>query len=349
MVVIKKMKERQKKDLLAILASRAECPKSLELELRGMKIQVGYRPDYLTEALDMGTRLLAENAEIQNGDWVLTFNCGSGAAGIVAAKLVGERGRVLVADDSVAALGYSRANLTLNQIENAQACSLDELNSQAPNQWNVMLLNILQESKKAGIEKMLRLGGKLLKEGGKFYLAGGKKRGILSLSKLMKNIFGNATPLAYRSGYRVVVSVKKEALSPKFEEEERRKKIQVWSQDYEIVLAPGVFAEGDLDEGTRMLIEVMKIDRDDVVLDLGCGSGIIGMVAANLAPEGKVYLVDSSYLAVKTAKKNLDLNGITGVEVRAGDVLGGLAEVKFDVIVTNPLFTWGEKKLKQLP
>lgn len=50
----------------------------------------------------------------------------------------------------------------------------------------------------------------------------------------------------------------------------------------------GVFSKGDIDYGSRVLIEAMDIPDGSAVLDVGCGYGPIGISAAYLAPKGKL-------------------------------------------------------------
>src|SRR5574341_1924221 len=45
--------------------------------------------------------------------------------------------------------------------------------------------------------------------------------------------------------------------------------------------ASGVFARRGLDAGTRLLVETMRVGRADRILDLGCGYGAVGLVAAS--------------------------------------------------------------------
>jgi 16S rRNA (guanine1207-N2)-methyltransferase len=99
----------------------------------------------------------------------------------------------------------------------------------------------------------------------------------------------------------------------------------------------GVFAHRGLDPGTRLLIETMGIAPAARVLDLGCGYGAIGIVAAKLAPRGHVVLVDSDIRATRLAAKNLALNRVTNAEVVLGDGTRDLPEgALFDVVASNP-------------
>jgi 16S rRNA (guanine1207-N2)-methyltransferase len=110
-------------------------------------------------------------------------------------------------------------------------------------------------------------------------------------------------------------------------------------RDFELQLQtqPGVFAARGIDDGTRMLIEAMEIAPRAYVLDLGCGYGVIGIVAAKLAPRGHVTLVDSDVRATRLARQNLELNGVTNADVVLGDGVHDLpAEARFDVVASNP-------------
>jgi 16S rRNA (guanine1207-N2)-methyltransferase len=98
----------------------------------------------------------------------------------------------------------------------------------------------------------------------------------------------------------------------------------------------GVFSKGDIDYGSRVLIEAMEIPDGSAVLDVGCGYGPIGITAAHLAPKGHVTMVDINSRAVELAKENALQNGIRNVTVMESDMLGALEGRKFDVILTNP-------------
>jgi 16S rRNA (guanine1207-N2)-methyltransferase len=98
----------------------------------------------------------------------------------------------------------------------------------------------------------------------------------------------------------------------------------------------GVFSRERVDFGSLLLIETMQIKPSDTVLDLGCGYGPIGAVAARLAHEGFVYLVDVNERAAALARRNLQANRIANAEVRVGDALEAVRGIAFDTVLTNP-------------
>ncbi|WP_448810727.1 DUF7059 domain-containing protein [Agromyces bauzanensis] len=72
------------------------------------------------------------------------------------------------------------------------------------------------------------------------------------------------------------------------------------------------------------------------VLDLGTGCGIQAMHASRFARH--VVATDISERALRLARLNLVLNGITGVEFRLGSLFEPVAGERFDRIVSNPPF-----------
>ncbi|MEK5036113.1 class I SAM-dependent methyltransferase [Paenibacillus sp. FSL R7-0302] len=98
----------------------------------------------------------------------------------------------------------------------------------------------------------------------------------------------------------------------------------------------GVFSKGDIDHGSRVLIEAMEIPEDAKVLDVGCGYGPIGISAAHLASKGHVTMIDINSRAVELARENAQHNGIRNVTVMESDVLSAVEGQAFDVILTNP-------------
>ncbi len=98
----------------------------------------------------------------------------------------------------------------------------------------------------------------------------------------------------------------------------------------------GVFSHGKLDRGTRLLAERVELPDAARVLDLGCGYGALGIVAALRFPTCRVTLVDLNSRACHLARLNADANGAGRVEVVEGDPREVLEGGRFDVVITNP-------------
>ncbi|HUT75993.1 MAG TPA: methyltransferase [Armatimonadota bacterium] len=98
----------------------------------------------------------------------------------------------------------------------------------------------------------------------------------------------------------------------------------------------GVFSAARLDPGTRLLAEVMEIAPADRVLDLGCGYGALGIVAAVLAPAGRAVLFDRNARAVELARANIARNGLTNAHAVLADGADAVGDAAFEVVVTNP-------------
>jgi methylase of polypeptide subunit release factors len=71
-------------------------------------------------------------------------------------------------------------------------------------------------------------------------------------------------------------------------------------------------------------------------LDLGCGCGLQALLASRHAE--KVIAVDLNPRAVRFSEFNVQLNGVTNVEVRPGDLFEPVSGESFDLIVCNPPF-----------
>jgi len=110
----------------------------------------------------------------------------------------------------------------------------------------------------------------------------------------------------------------------------------------------GVFSRAGIDRGTRLLIEAMRIEPADRVLDVGCGYGPIGLVAAHLAPRGRVVLVDVNERAVELAARNARRLGFRRVEVYQGDGIEPVRGRSFDVVAMNPPIRAGKAVLRRL-
>jgi 16S rRNA (guanine1207-N2)-methyltransferase len=98
----------------------------------------------------------------------------------------------------------------------------------------------------------------------------------------------------------------------------------------------GVFSRSELDRGTELLLEAIELGPCESILDLGCGYGAIGIVAARLSEGGHVILTDVNERAVALARANVAANDIRNAEVRLGDLYAPVADDSFDHILCNP-------------
>lgn len=105
--------------------------------------------------------------------------------------------------------------------------------------------------------------------------------------------------------------------------------------DIVVELDPGMAFGTGSHETTKMCIEFLEdnVKPNDVVFDVGCGTGILSIVSSKLGAK-KVYAVDLDDVAIKVASLNVKLNNLNNVEVLKSDLLHELTE-KADLIVAN--------------
>lgn len=112
--------------------------------------------------------------------------------------------------------------------------------------------------------------------------------------------------------------------------------------DDEIVvnMDPGMAFGTGTHETTQLCVaEIEKyIKPDDFVLDIGCGTGILSIVAGDMGAK-KVIGVDFDPVAVKVAKENIVLNNMENkVDIREGNLLEVIEKgTQADLIVSNIL------------
>lgn len=98
----------------------------------------------------------------------------------------------------------------------------------------------------------------------------------------------------------------------------------------------GLFSPEHVDRGTLAMLSVAGFAPGMKVLDLGCGCGVVGIVAAKKCGSENVWLVDIDPLAVRTARENAALNGVQGVRCVLSDGVSGLDAAGFELILSNP-------------
>lgn len=99
---------------------------------------------------------------------------------------------------------------------------------------------------------------------------------------------------------------------------------------FSLQVGPGVFAPSST---STMVAEALEVNQGDVVVDAGCGSGVLSFVAARLGAS-HTYGCDISEESVRMAQANARQLGLEDVtEFRAGSLLEPVRDVRADVII----------------
>lgn len=108
----------------------------------------------------------------------------------------------------------------------------------------------------------------------------------------------------------------------------------------------GVFSKGELDAGSRLLLDALPALTGDV-LDLGCGWGAIGVAIARANPQARVVMADVNRRALALARENCARNGVTA-EIIESDGLSAVMDRRFDAVVTNPPIRAGKQVIYRM-
>jgi len=117
---------------------------------------------------------------------------------------------------------------------------------------------------------------------------------------------------------------------------QKRRIVKIFSKN--LVVLPGMFAPlwGD----SLLLVKIVKkeVKKGDKVLDLGTGTGIQGIFAAQKA--NSVLSVDINPKAVECARLNAIRNNLKDkIEVKKSDLFSNIRG-EYNLIIFNPPFRW---------
>lgn len=154
----------------------------------------------------------------------------------------------------------------------------------------------------------------------------GKKLGEVTVTEVYEEDWAEAWKKYYkpiRIGERIVIK-------PTWEEYEKNE------DELIIELDPGMAFGTGTHETTMMCIEALEsyVKDGHKLFDIGCGSGILSIVAAKLGAE-KVIGVDIDSTCVKVSQENIRMNEVEDlIEIRQGNLLDVVHE-KAHIIVAN--------------
>jgi len=154
----------------------------------------------------------------------------------------------------------------------------------------------------------------------------GKKLGEVTVTEVYEEDWAEAWKKYYkpvRIGERIVIK-------PTWEEYEKNE------DELIIELDPGMAFGTGTHETTMMCIEALEsyVKDGHKLFDIGCGSGILSIVAAKLGAK-KVIGVDIDSTCVKVSQENIRMNEVEDlIEIRQGNLLDVVHE-KAHIIVAN--------------
>lgn len=110
---------------------------------------------------------------------------------------------------------------------------------------------------------------------------------------------------------------------------------------YHIANHANVFSRGSLDIGARFFIAHLPQNLSGTIVDLGCGNGVIGLMALQHNPQAEVLFTDESYMAVASSRLNVAHNRPQDQErcrFSVNHALTGIPDSSIQSILCNPPF-----------
>lgn len=266
----------------------------------------------------------------------------SGSAGLAALAAVhAGTEQVAVLEASAAALHCARLNLPDSRVQAGLPWDPWPVPAQT------VLLHPPADRGTARVELEIRAVAAALPADGRLLLLGHRDAGARRYEKLSASLFRHSEVIRRDSGFRVL-----DCREPLPDQTVPEQVTGFTAGELELVAVKGSFAAGKLDPGTRQLLQALGepdwlSGRD--VLDLGCGYGLLAVLAA--AAGARSTGVDDDLAAVRSTVLNADRLGLqASVQVLHSDLDSGLADAQqFDTVLMNPPFHVGRGVRLDLP
>lgn len=185
----------------------------------------------------------------------------------------------------------------------------------------------------------LRLAAAMLRPGGRLVFVGATQEGVKSALQQARALFGQAGIVVRKGGFHAGLAQRPAGDFPLPDIQRTNGTIVVDGIQTHLVSYTGAFAPDRLDDGAAALIAGMQIPAGASVLDLGCGTGLVGLAA--LRRGANVILTDVSARAVLSAQETLAANGYPDVPVAHACGAATVETASLDIVVTNPPFHQG--------
>jgi len=115
-------------------------------------------------------------------------------------------------------------------------------------------------------------------------------------------------------------------------------------------LSLGLFSSNDIDSGSKLLLKTISqqipTEKIQSVLDIGCGTGVIGISLKKACPDAHVTMCDRDALAVAFSKENSRINSVNGLVIENKLAMEGLKDEQYDLLISNIPAKAGETVLE---
>lgn len=172
-------------------------------------------------------------------------------------------------------------------------------------------------------------------------IAAGMARNIHTTTlQLFESILGPATTTRARKKSRLILVERDHSMNEGQSPYPDSYELEV-DRSYRILNHASLFSRDRLDQGSRLLLEHMPVEpRYRRIVDLGCGNGVIGIIAAAFNPAASLLFCDESFMAIASAEVNFRAAFALSrqAEFRVTDCLQGFANASQDLVLLNPPF-----------
>lgn len=240
--------------------------------------------------------------------------------------------------DSYIAQQGTLANLQLNGIDTEKVLLKNSLAPLAAEDVTFDLVLIKITKSLAQLEDQLHRIRQVIRPDSQIIAAGMVKGIHTSTLTLFETLIGPTHTSLARKKARLIFST----LEPELTIPENRypKTYPLENTHYQISNHANVFSREKLDIGSRFFIQNLPDDnRYQTIIDLGCGNGVVGLMAAEKNPDACLRFVDESYMAVASARLNFE-RAWPGRDAQfcVTDCLQGFEQNSCDLILNNPPF-----------
>jgi len=324
-------------------------PVSLTAQLAGRQVRYFSKPGLPNwQQVSPAVSLLVEHAHLAPADLLWLINCGSGALAASVA-LRNPSSQCWVSDSDLLALNCNRLTQSDHHLDNLFIYYDIDIPPAIKGNLDLSLM-VIPKGRKLARHWLLQVW-QVLKPGGRLLLAGPNDQGIRSAIKDAAQLFHSCIILDYKKGNRVARFIKSGQAG----------NLPEWTCEPGIALGswvsftldvaghaikvhslPGLFSSTGLDPGSQLLLEALPDLSGHSVLDVGCGYGILGMVAAQNGAS-HVDLVDNQLPAIACASRNIEQNQFSNCRAVMSDLLSSVADNTYSFILTNPPFHAGKQ------